>query len=324
MMKKRKIVVWVVSAVVFLMMLVMALGWVDALDEAIGYLKSAKISILLLLIPNTVLMFYAAGRIWYPYLGRFGLSAGELGGIQYELHFVNTVVPSASLSGLVYATERLKPYGVSPGYTGGMYVYRYIVSVTTNWIGIIGATLVLLVMGKLNDMPVMPMVVMIVMIVAMVLVFTVLLLALTGKIRTRNEKVDSYLSELRRALLFAKMDKRGLASSWAWGMLYTILEDTPFLIVAWSMGHSELFLQLIVAAAAGDIVGAVIPTPGGIGGFEGAMIYLLGGFGMSVALASAIVAVTRILTLSGTVITSYFFWQRSMVKLGRENVTERQ
>ncbi len=296
---------------------VMLLGWMGALGEVMEYLRGAKLWIMLLLIPNTVLMFYAAGRIWYPYMRQFGLSAGELGRMEYELHFTNTVIPTAALSGLVYATERLKSHEVSAGYTGGIYVYRYIVSVVTNWIGIIGAVLMMLALGKLNDMPVAPLIFLAAMIGIMVLLVVVLILALTGKIRISNEKVSNYLQELWRALIYAKEDKRGLASSWAWGMLYTILEDMPFFIVSWAMGYPELFLPMIVAGAAGDIVGSLIPTPGGIGGFEGAMIYLLGGFGTSIALASTIVVTTRLVVLVGTISTSYFFWQRGMVKIGR-------
>lgn len=314
---KRKLVIGAVSVAVLVIALAMALGWTDSLGEACGYLREANVLILLLLIPDIWLMFYAAGRIWYPYLKSYGLSAGELGKIQYELHFINTVVPVAALSGLVYATERLKPYGITAGYAGGMYVYRYIVSVVTNWIGIIGAVIILGITGHLNEMPAAPLIFVAVMIGVMALVLVVLLAALTGKARVTNAKVRQYLDELHKALTLAKADKRALASSWLWGMLYTILEDLPFLLVAWAMGHPELFLQMVVAAAAGAIVGSLIPTPGGIGGFDGAMIYLLGGFSVSIALASTVVMTTRILILLGTITTSYFFWQRGMVKIGR-------
>ncbi len=96
-----------------------------------------------------------------------------------------------------------------------------------------------------------------------------------------------------------------------------IISAVAFLVVAWSMGHPELFLQMVVAGAVGVIVGSLIPTPGGIGGFEGAMIYLLGGFGSNIALASVIVVATRAIVLVGTLATSYPFWQRGMLKIGK-------
>lgn len=316
-MNRRKILVGVISICAFVVMLVMMLNWTKSLGEMVEYLRSMQLPILLLLVPNFMLMFYAAGRIWYPYMKQYGLTAGELGRIEYELHFVNTVVPSASVSGMVYATERLKQYGAPMGYIGGMYVYRYMVSIVTNWIGIIGAALLLLWAGKLKDMPLMPLAFVAAMIGVAVLVFVGILLMLTGKVHIKHEKLGKYIEDLRHSLIYALKDKRAMLSSWLWGMAYTVLEDTPFLIVAWALGSPELFLQMVVAAAVGVIVGLLIPTPGGIGGFEGAMIYLLGGFGTNIALASAIVVLTRMITLIGTITTSYPFWQKGMIKIGK-------
>lgn len=318
-MNKRKIVVGVVSFVVLIIAVIVVLGYLDSLDEALGYIRKANPWILSLLIPNIVLMYYAAGRIWYPYLHQYRLSPGELAKIQYELNFVNTVVPILALSGLIYSTERLRRYGVDSGCSSWLYLYRYIVSITTNWIGIIGSVSLLLCMGKLNDMPVVPLMVTTVIVFLAMALLVAIILALTCKTHFENVRIDTYIRNLREALSAASTDKKALYLSWAWGMVYTILEDTPFLIVASAMGHPELFLQMIVAAAAGIIIGVFIPTPGGIGGFDGAMIYLMGGLGTNIALASSIVLTTRVLVLFSTTVTGYPFWQRGMVKIGQKD-----
>lgn len=316
-MNKKRVIISILSALIFVIMLVIILKQSDSLTEATQYLRNARPAILLLLIPNTILMYYAAGRIKYPYLKKYGLNTAELAMMEYEQNFVNTVIPAASLSGLVYVTERLRKYHVKPGYSGGLYVYRYIVSIATNWIGILGAIVILLISGKLHDLPLAPVCFLATLVILMVLAFVGLTLLLTGKIHLRNQRISDYIKDLHDALSLAKSNRRDFIASWLWGMLFTVLEDTPFLIVAWSMGHPELFLPMVIAAAAGIIVGAVIPTPSGIGGFDGAMIYLLGGLGTNIALASAIVVVTRTLILVGTTITGYPFWQRGMVKIGR-------
>lgn len=319
-MNKKKIAMSVISFLVLVVAIIMVLGWQQSLDEALEHIKSANVWILLLLIPNIVAMYYAVGKIWHPYLKRrHSISAGELASIQYELNFVNTVVPVFALSGLIYATERLREYGVKPGVVGGLYLYRYIVSIATNWVGIIGSAIILLCSGKMHNMSIVPLVITTIIICAALLALVAILLLVTNRIHVRSQRINSYLRELRGAFMMAKSDKKALISSWIWGMIYTILEDTPFLVVALAMGHPELFLQMVVAAAAGIIVGVLIPTPGGIGGFDGAMIYLLGGLGTSIALASAIVLTTRVLVLVGTTITGYPFWQRGMLKIGRSS-----
>lgn len=316
-MSKRKLIIGVVSFLVLIVAVIAVLSYQQSLSEALEYVKTANVWILLLLIPNIICMYYAAGKIWSPYLKRYDISSGELGKIQYELNFVNTVVPVLALSGLVYATERLRKYDVEPGVVGGLYIYRYVVSIATNWIGIIGSAVILLCLGKMKDMPIVPLVIMAVIIFLAILAFVVILLLATNKVRVRNQRINTYLHELHGVLILAKTDHKALVSSWLWGMIYTVLEDVPFLVVAPAMGHPELFLQMVVAAAAGIIIGVFIPTPSGIGGFDGAMIYLLGGLGASVALSSAIVLTTRILTIVGTTVTGYPFWQRGMLKIGQ-------
>ena len=121
---KKNLVIGTISIIVVVAMAAILLSYEKSLDEAIMYLKGANYWILLLLIPNVILMYYAAGRIWYPYL-----------------NFVNTVVPTATISGLIYATKRLKAYGIDGGRTAWLYLYRYVVSIVTNWLGIVGSAI---------------------------------------------------------------------------------------------------------------------------------------------------------------------------------------
>lgn len=289
----------------------------NALEETVGYLQGANMAILLLLIPTIWVMYYAAGKIWHPYLCRFGLSAGLLGRIQYELNFVNTVVPFLSISGLFYAMERLKKLRVPKGHAGGMYAFRYIVSISTNWIGIAGAMLILMLMGKTQNMPIWVVFVVSAMIIAMTLAFAIGFIVFLRKVRIRNDKIQGALDQLYEVLDLVVSDKKALATSFAWGMFYSIMEDIPFLVVAAAMGHPELFLQMVVAAGMGITIGVLIPTPMGIGGFDGVMILFMGSMGTNIALAAAIVVATRTLVLVGTAITGIPFWVDGMRAIGK-------
>lgn len=108
----------------------------NEVKEAFGYLRDANLAVLLMLVPIIFAMYWAAGQIWYPYLKHDGLSASQLASIQYELNFVNTVVPFLSISGWVYAVARLKKLNVSDGRISGMYFFRYIISISTKWLEI--------------------------------------------------------------------------------------------------------------------------------------------------------------------------------------------
>ena len=63
------------------------------------------------------------------------------------------VVPFLSISGFVYALARLKSLGISEGKASGMYIFRYIISISTKWIEIAVAMAILIMTGKAGEMP---------------------------------------------------------------------------------------------------------------------------------------------------------------------------
>ncbi len=293
----------------------------DQIDEAISYLQDANLSILLLLIPAVFLMWRSAGRIWYPYLKDDGLGVGLLSSIQYEINFVDTVLPFFNATGVAYALVRLKKLKVSEGRASGMILFRYIISVSTKWVEIALAMAVLIAIGKTGEMPAW------VMRATIAVVIAVFILALTiykKKIRVPRKlmhhrklhkpagAIQEQLGKFFKTLDMAFSRKDALLESFIWGLAYSLLEVLPFWVVATSMGHPELLLQIIVASGVAIVVGIVIPTPMGIGGFDGAMILCLSIMGSSVALASAIVVTTRILILGSSALTGIPFWMNGM------------
>lgn len=305
----------------------------NELNEAISYLQGMKVSYLLLLIPVIALMYYEAGGIWYPYLKYAGLSRRELGGIQYELNFVNTVVPFFSvLTGLVYAQKRLEKYDISKTESGMLYAFRYYVSIATKWIEIAMAMSVLAVLGKTGEMPTWAVWATCILVTVILAGLALVLVLFLKKVRVPEkllrsprwgEKaagVDAKLEEVFQILSYIFKEKGALFESFAWGIGYSFLEIIPFWVVAAAMGHPELLLQIIVASGIGMTVGVFTPTPMGIGGFDGAMILFMGSLDPSnIALTSAIVITAHALTMAGTAITGIPFWMRGMRQIGEEN-----
>ena len=316
---KRRLIALILSLVALVLALIVIGRLNDEITQAVDYLRTANYAWLVLLVPTVIAQYYCAGRIWYPYLGeRYGVSALELARIQYELNFLSMVVPAGEVSAFVYVTERLKLFGVPAGTAGTMFVYRYVVSIGTNIAGMILAVGILFCCGMLSNVSVLPLLVIGLMIVAILVMTVVGLAAITGKLRFRNARLSGFFREMNETLTVVVSDRKALISSLVWGSLYTLFEDLPFLVVAAAFGVPQIFLQSIVAGVAGNFAGAIVPTPGGIGGFDAAMIWLMGGIGVEVSLAAIIVIVERVLILVGTTITGYPLFQQAMVdKIGR-------
>lgn len=296
----------------------------NEIGEAMGYLQDMNIAVVLLLIPVIFCMWRTAGGIWHPYLKDDGLSAGLLSRIQYEINFVNTVLPFFSITGAAYTLLRLKKLGVSEGKASGMIVFRYIISISTKWIEIAIAMVILAAMGKTGEMPAWIVWAICILIVLITAGFAASLVIYQRKVRvprrlTRSQTLGKTATAIQKQMdnLFQTLDlifsrKGALLQSFLWGMIYSLLEVLPFWVVATAMGHPELLLPIIIASGVAITVGIIIPTPMGIGGFDGAMILLLGNMGNSVALVSALIITTRILVLGGSEITGIPFWMIGM------------
>ena len=113
-------------------------------------------------------------------------------------------------------------------------------------------------------------------------------------------------------LTIARRNKKLLVKPILWGVLYGFLEFATFWIVGISMGHPEILPYVMIGVALASVVGSVMPTPGGAGGYEGVMI-----LGMEVGLSTAIVVTTRVIILVGTIASGYGFYQHAISKLGR-------
>lgn len=323
-MDKKQIFITLFWAAVLIGVVYAYLSNRNEIGEAVGYLQNMDISVLLLLVPVIFFMWRAAGRIWHSYLKDDGLSSGLLSCIQYEINFVDTVLPFFSITGAVYALARLKKLGVSEGKASGMIIFRYIVSISTKWIEIAIAMVILVVMGRTGAMPAWVVWIVCALIVAITAGFTAGLIIYQKKVRvprklTRSQTLGKTAVAIQEQLdnLFQTLDvifsrKGALLQSFLWGMVYSLLEVMPFWVVAAAMGHPELLLPIIVASGVAITVGIIIPTPMGIGGFDGAMILLLGSMGGNVALVSVMVITTRILVLGGSALTGIPFWAKGM------------
>ena len=98
-----------------------------------------------------------------------------------------------------------------------------------------------------------------------------------------------------------------------WGALFSFLELATYWVVGIAMGHPEILPQIMIAEGIASVVGTVLVTPGGLGGYEGAMVVVLAATGVDLSVATIVVIVTRIAVLTGTILSGLGFYQQALM-----------
>jgi len=311
---------------------------------------SINLLIVLLLIPEQLFMYFTAGQIFFSYMKAKktakNIKPWTLARISFELNFVNHAVPSGGVSGLGYIAWRLHEFGATAGQVSFMYLLRYIITIVANQTQTIIAIAILLLCNAVpsDAMWMVGLVgLMSVGIIAGIAIGIAIaskrkLIDWFSKISTKfcngfvekvsfgkkknvlpYQKVHKFFLDLHEDLLAAKKDKRILIHPIWWGIVYNFLEIATYEIVAISLGHPEIFPQIMVAEALASVIGAVVPLPGGVGGYEGSMIYIITKLGTPLPIASTVVIVTRVIVLMNTIISGYGFYQDAISKIGKND-----
>ncbi|MBQ6127795.1 flippase-like domain-containing protein [Candidatus Saccharibacteria bacterium] len=343
----------VLSVVTFILIAVVLWNAREEVVKAVNYLAHTNVLIILLLIPEQLFMYYCCGKIFFSYMeakkDAKKISRWNLMRISLELNFMNHAVPSGGVSGLGYVAWRLKPYGASPAQASFMYVLRYAVTTFANQAQTLIAIAMILIMGNIEEKSQYTLLVVgliSVAVIGMVIggsliasnkkalnwasrTFTkvanfVVKVVTFGKKKDalKQEVVDRFCNEIHEDFAEARRNKKIIKKPIFWGILYSFLEVATYWVVAISMGHPELLPQIMVAEAVGSVLGAVIPTPGGAGGYEASMAGVMWALGVDFGLATAVVVTTRVIVLVGTIVSGYGFYQHAIAKIGKEEKEE--
>lgn len=343
----------VLSVVTFILIAVVLWNAREEVVKAVNYLAHTNVLIILLLIPEQLFMYYCCGKIFFSYMeakkDAKKISRWNLMRISLELNFMNHAVPSGGVSGLGYVAWRLKPYGASPAQASFMYVLRYAVTTFANQAQTLIAIVMILIMGNIEEKSqytLLAVGLISVAVIGMVIggsliasnkkalnwasrAFTkvanfVVKVVTFGKKKDalKQEVVDRFCNEIHEDFAEARRNKKIIRKPIFWGILYSFLEVATYWVVAISMGHPELLPQIMVAEAVGSVLGAVIPTPGGAGGYEASMAGVMWALGVDFGLATAVVVTTRVIVLVGTIVSGYGFYQHAIAKIGKEEKEE--
>ncbi len=312
--------------------------------EATWYsLQRINIWVLLLIVPEQILMYYAAGQIYFAFLRQrknFKISQARLTRISLEINFVNHALPSGGASGLAYLVWRLKDFNISAGQISFVHVLRYAICALGNAIQTLIAIIIVLIAGcVLPDGYWILWLAGLVAggIIGLIIVAWLIVrkqknidwLAATsskfinkvvrklsrGKKRVflHEEQVNKFFADLREDYLHLKQNRNILWKPMLWGLFYSFLELATYWVVACALGHPEILPQIMIAEGIASVVGTVLVTPGGMGGYEGAFVYALVKTGVVLQAATITVVVTRIFVLLGTIISGWGFYQQALM-----------
>ena len=318
-------------------------GKVTMWDVTMSAAQDMNLWILLMLVPAQILMYYAAGKVYFSFLHeRQGLKMSEknLMRIALEINFVNHALPSAGASGLGYLIWRLKNYRVSAGQVSFVHMLRFIFSFLID----VGLT-VICVIAVLLMVVVRPdgwWAIVTAVLVASAVVVLILGVWLIIKDEARidrfskwasrrinllmrhfngrskkellNERrTNKFFSDLRNDYMVVRRDKKAMLKPIIWAGVYTILETGSYWVVGAALGFPGILPQVFIAGNVASVVGTVLVTPGGLGGYEAVMIAMMYATGVDFTIAVITVIVTRITIMLGTFITGWGFYQQALV-----------
>ncbi len=306
-------------------------------------MKEINVLVLLLLIPEQIFMYYSAGQIYFAFLRQrknFKISTPKLTRISLEINFVNHAIPSGGMSGLAYLVWRLKDMHITAGQISFIHVLRYAICAIANTIQTFIAIVIVLIAGCVREgqywvlwlagliaLGIQAVIFIAWMIVrkqkrvdwlsdnAARLINRIVRKFTHGKKRKflKEESVAKFFGDLRNYYLRIARNKKTLILPAIWGGIYSFLELATYWVVGCALGHPEILPQIMIAEGVASVVGTVMVTPGGVGGYEGAMIAILFATGVSLDVATITVTVTRVFVLLGTIISGYPLYQLSLM-----------
>ena len=312
---------------------------VTMFQATVEAMKELNIWVLLLLIPEQALMYYSAAQIYFAFLKerkRLRLSKLKLTRIALEINFVNHTMPSGGMSGLAYLIWRLRGLDVSAGQVSFIHALRYAICAIMNAIQTVIAIIIVLFakcVAPENYWYLW---------LAGGIALGVQALILTGYLIVRKQKnidwvmgkikkiagfwtkkfkksrfnpesAEKFFADLRQDYLALQRNKKMLWKPAIWGLIFSFLELATYWVVGIAMGHPEILPQIMIAEGIASVVGTVLITPGGMGGYEGAFIVVLAATGVDLSVATIVVVVTRIIVMAGTILSGMGFYQQALM-----------
>ena len=129
---------------------------------------------------------------------------------------------------------------------------------------------------------------------------------------------------MHRDFLELRHDKKLLIKPYLWGLVFMALDAGLFAITFLAMGEPVNPAPILIAYGVASLAGFIVLTPGGAGAYEAIMVAFLAIAGIASGIAIAGIVLTRVIVLLGTIIFGYVFYQRALIKYGKQKKAKRK
>jgi uncharacterized protein (TIRG00374 family) len=138
-----------------------------------------------------------------------------------------------------------------------------------------------------------------------------------------EDKTRKFFLEIYEDYCIMKQQKGLLIKPLLWGFVFILADVALFAVAFWALGTTFNPALLVIAYGAGALLGVIMITPGGAGGYEAAMVMILAAGGMDTADATSGVIITRVILILGTLATGYAVYHRAMAKFGKPKLEQK-
>lgn len=336
---------FVLNLVIFALMALIIYTSREDIVKAWNLLWQVNLWVLFLIIPVQFLSYFAHGMMTFSYLrGRGKLektSSAEMGMVSLELNFMNHIVPSGGVSGATYMVWRLGKMGVSAGQATMSQLVDILLRAAFFAVGLALALFAVTITNAAPNWVVLLLAVSITTLAAVTLFawyimsnkrrmmsFASQLTRFVNKIVRRvtfnrkkevlnKEHVTGFFVDIVSDFETLKDQKELLTKPAIWCVIFNITDIMLFAITFWALGSGFDPAMLFIAYVVATVIGGVIFTPGGIGGFEVVMIAILAASGMDGGVATSGVILARVILVIVTLLSGYIVYHRAIKIYGK-------
>lgn len=316
----------------------------EELVSAWKLLWQVDLRIFMLVLPVQFISYFASGAMLFSYLKQKGdlvrTSHLEATKMALELNFVNHILPSGGVSGASYMTWRLNKLGVNTSRATLAQVVRFAAAFASFAVLLVVAVVFITIDGGVNRFIILVSsgIVGAIIIGAIVVGYAIGSSARMRKLahvvyrainwvwrvilRQKNRELlgrdflEKFFEEMHDDYVALRRTPKVLIRPFIWGIVFNVAEVLLFWITFLSLGTFVNPAVILIAIGLAGIVGAVLVTPGGAGGYEGVMILFLTATGVPGSVAVAGVLLARVVLILLTIATGYVFYHQSLKKYG--------
>jgi uncharacterized protein (TIRG00374 family) len=310
--------------------------------DTFSHLGEVRASVLLFMIVFQIWNYHAYTRLYQDLFKiiQAKIDYKSMYKIAVELNFVNHIFPSAGLSGFSYFSLRLKSHGISAARATLVQIMRFGTVFISFQLLLFGGLFLLAINGNDNILTIL--------VASSIGTLLVVGTGLTLYIIGSKQRIDSFFTFLTKLLnrliqfirpkypetiniararqAFVELHENyklisknysKLKKPLVYAFIANFTEVATIYTVYIAFGEAVNPGAVIIAYAVANFAGLISVLPGGIGIYEGLMVAVLAGAGVSPALSIPVTVMYRVLSMLIQLPPGYYLYQKAIASSGK-------